>query len=151
MQNNYTVYAHINTINNKIYIGQTSQSLIRRFRADGEGYKKCTRFYKAIKKYGWDKFKHIVLFENLSLEEANEIEKYLIKKYQTTNPNFGYNINLGGYGFNAFSKDEISKKNKNNWEKGIYNKIKIPVYCVELNKEFESALEAQRQTGIDNS
>ena len=151
MQNNYIIYAHINMINNKIYIGQTSQSLTRRFRTNGDGYKNCTYFYKAIQKYGWNNFKHIILFEKLSLEKANEIEKYLIKKYQTTNPDFGYNINLGGHGLNSFSKENISKKTKDNWEKGVYDKIKNSVYCVELNKEFESALEAQRKTGIDNS
>lgn len=149
--NNYIIYVHINKINQKIYIGQTRQSINRRFRHNGEGYQKCTRFYSAIQKYGWDNFEHIILFENLSLEEANEIEKYLIKKYDTTNPNFGYNINTGGNGFNAFSGEIISLKNKEKWENGQYDNIKNAVYCIELQTTFESALEAERQTGIDNS
>lgn len=151
MENNYTIYAHVNKINHKIYIGQTKQKLNRRFRANGAGYKNSTRFYNDIQKYGWDNFDHIVLIENLTLEEANEVECFLIKKYDTINSDKGYNEALGGNGFSAFTSELIAKKNKQNWESGVYDNIKKRVYCVELNKEFDSALEAQRQTGIDNS
>lgn len=150
MNKKYCIYAHINLLNGKTYIGQTKQSLSRRFRS-GEGYKGCTLFYNAIKKYGWNNFKHIILLENLSLEEANLIEQYLIKKFDLTNKEKGYNISEGGNGFPLLSSELISKKNKENWEKGTYNNVKNKVYCVELEKSFESALEAERQTGIDNS
>ena len=55
---NYKIYIHKNKINNKIYVGQTKQSLSRRFRHNGEGYKHCICFYNAIQKYGWDNFTH---------------------------------------------------------------------------------------------
>ena len=37
----YCVYAHINKVNGKMYIGQTCQDINRRWR-DGDGYKGCT-------------------------------------------------------------------------------------------------------------
>ena len=151
MEKEYIIYVHINKTNNKIYIGQTKQKLSRRFRHNGEGYKKCSRFYEAIQKYGWDNFNHLILLENLTFEEANEIEKYLIKKYDSTNPEKGYNISLGGNGINLYSTNIITEKNKEHWSQGIYDNIKTSVYCIELDKQFESALEAQRKTGIDNS
>lgn len=147
----YIIYAHINKNNGKTYIGQTKQSLARRFRHNGEGYQKCSRFFDAIQKEGWDSFKHVILFENLTLEQANLIEEYLINKFDLRNEEKGYNINKGGHGFSQFISENISQSNKINWEKGIYDNIKNQVYCVELNRNFESVLEAERQTGIDNS
>lgn len=151
MNENYIIYAHINKINGKTYIGQTKQTLSRRFRKNGEGYKNCPTFYKAIQKYGWSNFKHIILFENLSLEQANLIEICLIEKFQLRNPLYGYNKDKGGRGIPQISSEEISNKNKENWKKGVYNNIKNKIYCIELNCSFESALEAERETNIDNS
>lgn len=56
----YSIYVHINKLNHKMYFGITKQNPKRRFR-DGEGYKSCTKFYKAIQKYGWDNFEHIII------------------------------------------------------------------------------------------
>lgn len=49
----YVVYVHINKTNLKVYVGQTGQSLQRRWR-NGRGYLNCkTYFSNAIKKYGF--------------------------------------------------------------------------------------------------
>lgn len=92
----YCVYVHINKINNKIYIGQTCQELNKRWRKDGSGYIGCTKFYNAIKKYGWDNFEHIVIRDELTLDEANLLEEYLITQYHSTDDRYGYNIQAGG-------------------------------------------------------
>ena len=93
----YKVYVHINKINEKKYIGITSQEPKVRW-ANGSGYKGCTAFYNAIQKYGWDEFDHKILFKDLTLDEACEKEIELIEKYQTTNKKYGYNISKGGKG-----------------------------------------------------
>ena len=146
--NNYKVYIHKNTINGKMYIGQTKQSLSRRFRG-GDGYSHCPYFYAAIQKYGWDNFQHYIYKDGLSQEEANQIEQELIQKYHTQNPDFGYNIADGGNNF--IPSQLISKNNIENWKNGIYDKIKNKVFCVELDRYFDSALDAERQIGVDNS
>ena len=90
---------HINKINGKLYIGQTGRKRMKdRYGKDGYQYHQCTHFWRAIQKYGWDNFEHIVLIENISKEMANIIESELIKKYDTTNAKYGYNITLGGDG-----------------------------------------------------
>ena len=93
--NNYYIYMHKNKINGKIYIGQTCQKPEYRWN-NGKNYINCSYFYKAIQKYGWDNFEHIILEENLTLEQANEKEEYYIKLYNSINPEKGYNLQKGG-------------------------------------------------------
>ena len=90
------IYCHI-APNGKIYIGQTSYPLNQRSGRNGTGYKTCVCFWNAIQKYGWENFGHVVLMDGLSKEMADIVEKELIKKYQTQNIEFGYNLSNGGY------------------------------------------------------
>lgn len=97
----WTVYRHINKINNKSYIGITQQRLLKRFKA-GLGYpeKDQPLFAKAIKKYGWSNFITEILETNIkTLEKANEREQYWIAYYHTWvyDPQCnGYNALPGG-------------------------------------------------------
>lgn len=93
MKKVWTVYMHISPSGKK-YIGITSQTLNQRWR-NGNGYKK-TAFFNSIIKYGWDNFENIVLYEKLSKKDACEKEKELIRKYNTRNRNYGYNVAIGG-------------------------------------------------------
>lgn len=92
----WVVYAHINKINNKVYIGITSIKPYYRRWQNGKHYKNNRHFNAAIQKYGWDNFAHEILFENLSKDEAFKKEIETIKFYNSTNPNLGYNISYGG-------------------------------------------------------
>lgn len=136
----FYVYMHVNKINHKKYIGITGQERIQdRWRSDGSGYKTQV-FGRAIQKYGWENFEHIILERELSEEEALEKEKYYIERHNTTNPDYGYNISKGG---------DIGT-----W--GVYNNgLSIPVYAYTIDGLFigyyPSMMEAERQTGIDNS
>lgn len=95
IENTYSVYCHTNKINGKRYIGITKQNPLKRWGTNGCNYKKLN-FYRAIQKYGWDNFKHEILFENLSKEDAENKEIELIAKYNTRDDMFGYNIAIGG-------------------------------------------------------
>lgn len=91
----YIVYKHTSPVG-KIYIGITKMNPIRRW-ANGLGYKNCSHFFNAILKYGWDSIRHEILYTGLTQEEAEYKEKELIIKYNSNNPDFEYNIQLGGY------------------------------------------------------
>lgn len=93
----FIVYAHVNKINNKKYIGITSKKPEARWGKDGANYRN-QHFNRAIEKYGWDNFDHLILYENLSEEEAKKLEIQLIEEYQVNNPDFGYNNSIGGDG-----------------------------------------------------
>ena len=93
----YCIYLHRNKINNKVYIGQTKFSDYPNKRwLNGKGYKENSSFYQDIQKYGWDNFDHIILANNLTLDESNRLEKQYIQEYNSTNPSIGYNSMPGG-------------------------------------------------------
>ena len=102
----YSVYIHI-TPNDKYYVGITSMPCVKRWNY-GNGYKSCSYFDKAIKKYGWNNIDHIILLENLTKESAEFYEQYFISFFETTNPNLGYNIERGGY--THLHSDETKKR-----------------------------------------
>lgn len=108
----YTLYVHV-VPNGKLYFGITFMPIQKRWRNSGFGYKSQQLFWRAIQKYGWDNIQHIILMENLSKDVACECEKYLIAKYQSNNPKFGYNIASGGEhnsGFHFSHTEEAKKK-----------------------------------------
>lgn len=109
----YTVYKHISP-SNKVYIGITSRKPNRRWSA-GKGYDNNDYFTKAINKYGWNNFKHEILFENLTKEEAEEKEIELIAFYKSDVRQYGYNIQHGGSSRGKHSEEtkrKIGEANK---------------------------------------
>ncbi len=157
----YTVYMHVNKSNLKIYIGITYQEVERRWRSNGNGYKNQV-FYNAIQKYGWDNFEHIILFENKTKEEAEELEILFIKTLMSNNCAYGYNVSNGGNSTGKISEDtkvKISKANKGRKcsketiekYKERWNKYPHPsskkVFCD--NKIFKNGKECARFYGIN--
>lgn len=110
----YVVYRHLFP-NGKSYIGITCvKPYTRRWRA-GSSYYKQPKIYNAILKYGWDKVKHEVLYENIPIEQANRIEQQMIAKYDSIKN--GYNVSTGGGGSYGIpcseeKKLKISRANK---------------------------------------
>ena len=107
MNKTWTVYIHTNKINGKKYIGQTCQNPIKRWN-NGKGYETSPRFYNAILKYGWENFSHEIIAENLTLEQANDLEMQLIAKYKTQDEKYGYNLDSGGH--NTQHSEETKRK-----------------------------------------
>ena len=143
-KDNYKIYAHINKMNGKVYIGQTCMKNPNYRWRSGKGYSETSHFGKAIKKYGWDNFEHIIIFDHLSLEIANIIEEELIKKFKTQDPLFGYNVMFGGNNkkhtdktkeklrkistgkkYTTERKEKMSKIVKLQWESGVRTKHKM--------------------------
>ena len=92
----YCVYKHTCLINNKSYIGITARRPEVRWGSNGRGYRNNAYFINAIKKYGWENFKHEILYDNLTLEEAQKKEIELIALLKSNIREYGYNISSGG-------------------------------------------------------
>ena len=116
----YTVYMHISP-NNKRYIGITSVEVDRRW-SNGYGYKKNEYFYRAIEKYGWDNFQHIIIARGLNKNDACWLEIELIKEWNTRDRDKGYNITKGGAGANGRIVSEETK-----------NKIRLATNFLNIN------------------
>lgn len=95
MEKIYIVYIHTNKINNKKYVGMTRMSLKERWKK-GTNYFHNEDLTNDVRKYGQENFDHEVYASGLTREEASELEKELIKKFDTTNPEYGYNLDSGG-------------------------------------------------------
>lgn len=109
---NYCVYAHTFP-NGKIYVGITKQKPNRRWRK-GKSYIQNPRLFRAFEKYGWENVKHEILLDGLTIEEAEEAERFLIKCLDLQNPDKGYNIAAGGLASNHSeeTKKKIGEKSK---------------------------------------
>ena len=105
----FSVYAHISP-NNKLYFGITSLKPEYRWYSDGSGYKHQVLFYRAIQKYGWNNFEHIIVAKNLSQSQACKMEQDLISMFHSNNPKFGYNNTNGGDGIHGYHHTEKAKK-----------------------------------------
>ena len=91
------IYIIRNTVNDKVYIGQTHVSIKLRFQNHLSAARRGLDYVigKAIRKYGEDKF-YVELLEECLIEELNEREKYWIKFFKATDNRFGYNMSIGG-------------------------------------------------------
>ena len=172
--NNYTVYMHVFP-DGKKYVGITGQNVEKRW-GKGRYYKSCTLVYEAIQKYGWDNIEHIILFEDLQKEEAEQKEIELIEFYNLSDERYGYNLCKGGR--TNFPNEKVLEKlrKKEPWNKGktkIYTQEQIynlstkvmelwedkiyrekhckKVRCIELNMIFDSLTEASNYFGMNNT
>lgn len=138
----YYVYIH-KFPNRKVYIGITRQKVKDRWK-NGKGYKENDYLVNAIKKYGWDNIEHIVLFENLTKEEAEQKEIELIAKYKSTKREFGYNIENGGNSVGKISKEtkmKISKtlKGRHCSPKTEFKKGRVQVLSEETKRKISES------------
>ena len=77
-KNTYSVYQHIFP-DGMIYTGLTHFVPVeKRFGKDGKRYSDNKTLWGYICKYGWDNTEHIVVQNNLSKEEAQQLERKLI-------------------------------------------------------------------------
>lgn len=99
---NMFIYKLTNILNNKIYIGLTTETISERCRkriAEAK-YKESRNSYilNAIRKHGSEVFKVEQLDTANTLEELQQKEIFYIQQYNSTDRNIGYNLTKGGEG-----------------------------------------------------
>jgi len=131
------IYKIINTINNKIYIGQSVD--IKRRWNDHKSELRRNAHYNTYLQQSWNKygegnfiFEVIEFNENFTTEDLNELEIYYIDKLKTFDNNFGYNLTIGGYYNEGKAKSVLQFNNLG-----------------EIIKEYKSTTEAEKETGIN--
>lgn len=90
------IYIIRNTVNNKVYIGQTKVSVDVRWQEHLRHAKYGDQIInRAMRKYGVDKF-YIEALEICSIDVIDYREMYYIDLYDSTNKSKGYNVSIGG-------------------------------------------------------
>ena len=136
---NWSVYV-LTVPNGKVYVGVTSKTPRVRWQY-GHGYSGNKAFYADIKKYGWKAISQeiVAVFDNA--DEAYELEKKLIKQYDSTNLCHGYNRSTGGSGTFGVQISEETRKRLSDSHKG-----KNHPHHNEWNKNISNALKAYYKT-----
>lgn len=152
------IYSITNIMNNKKYIGQTLRGFIERYNEYKYFIKNKSKLntylYNSFIKYGFDSFKFEIIDTGNSIQDLNEKEIYYIKKYNTTNRNFGYNLHEGGR--NSLFSDEtkmkmsINRKGKPKNKKWIEKAI-APKGSDEAKKYGRSKTDEQKKYLSENS
>lgn len=143
------IYKITNTVNNKVYIGQTVRTIAERY----EEHLWCARnhenryLYDAMNHYGLDKFE-INLIVEAPNEQLNDLERFYINKFKSANPLFGYNMTNGGSGVGGKLPEEIEKRRAANISKALkgrpQSKILVEKRTAKLRGQKRTAEQCQR-------
>lgn len=153
------IYIIRNTVNSKVYIGQTKVSVQTRW----QEHLRHARYgdqviNKAMRKYGIDKF-YIETLEICSLDAIDYREMYYIDLYDSTDKSKGYNVSIGG-STPRFKRKALSiatlvdlYKNQGLTLEEIANKFEVTRYIIttELKNAGVSIKERYREKEVFNS
>lgn len=92
------VYRATNKVNEKVYIGQTTYTLEQRQQSHMHDVRRKRNYHfgNALIKYGLDGFAWEEIDAGFSALELNDMERYWIQFYDSTNDFRGYNLKAGG-------------------------------------------------------
>jgi group I intron endonuclease len=153
-KNKCGIYIITNNINNKVYIGKSKNIYLRiknhitnlnRKIKNQENFHLISSWHK----YGKNNFNYNVL-EYLELNEdlLKEKELFYIMKYESTNPNKGYNIRLDtstGLIVSNETKQKLSKSGKESYLKNPNRKEKVSTFFKDFWKNNPETLENMKK------
>lgn len=156
-----SIYVLVNTVNGKLYIGQTKQYYQKRWQDHKDQSKKSRHLIsRAIKKYGFENFQKYVIYQTDEVDDKNKLidildfyEKKYIDQFNTTDHTIGYNVSTGGNGPCGYHLTKEQRKKISDTHKGKFNNPnrceKIYQYDFEFNliKIWPSNAEIKRQLG----
>ena len=76
------------------------------------------------------------------MSNIDDLERYYISKFNTTDSSKGYNLESGGNIGKKHSLKTIEKLLE------IHKNEKIPVYCIELDKTFDGLIDASKEFNV---
>lgn len=162
------IYKITNTIDGKIYIGQSID--IKHRRCCHEYDLKNQRHKNPHLQRAYNKNPDAFVFEiecTCKEEDLNNLEVFYIQKYNSTDPSLGYNLDAGGGGQGRMSEETKKKlsqskignqsmkgiKLSDEWKKHLSEAQphKKKVECIETGEIFDSFADAARKTGLNRT
>jgi group I intron endonuclease len=121
------VYLIRNVFNGKVYVGQTSQTLEKRWAQHVLDATLGSTFHihNAIRKWKVKSFEITLLKECPTRKDADDTERLCIQSFRSNDRKFGYNMTEGGYD----KKHESRKPSAH--EKAISQRLRdhLPIHC----------------------
>lgn len=126
-KNGMIVYLITNSVNGKVYVGKTENSITKRWaRHVCDSRTKQYAISKAIRKYGAGAFSMAELARASTRDQLNELERKFIAQFCSNKSGIGYNCTIGGDGnaghvLSAEGRRKVSdarKKLGTSWSKG---------------------------------
>lgn len=156
------IYKITNKVNNKIYIGQTINSLEQRFsrhKQDALSGRLDTHLARAIRKYGEDNFIAEIIDTAQTQDELTKKEYYWIGYYDACN--FGYNetndlFKCGGNTYKYKTKEELNsiclkiRESKLGGKNPASKRVKCKNIVTNEEKFFDSLSECQEYFSESN-
>lgn len=142
----FCVYKHTSP-SGKIYIGISGIDPVKRWNC-GCGYRSNFHFDNAIRKYGWRNFSHEILFDDLTKDEAEEMEIKLIQEYKSYMKRFGYNQDMGG---NSIGKASDETRRKQSEKKKLLTGEKNPFYGKKHSDETKQLIMQTKSSLLEHN
>lgn len=144
----YTIYKVTNCVNNKVYIGFTSNwpQRINSHKYDQRYDKNNKAFYNALKKYGWESFVWEAIYQSVDYEHTLKImEPHFINEYRSWvrfSDSNGYNTTRGGDGTRGWKRSqELIESHKQQ----MTGRQQTPEHVA---KRVKKGIETKEQKGI---
>lgn len=152
------IYKLTNTINNKIYIGQTKHTtkkyILRKFKYINEHSKRP--IIRSFIKYGPSNFKCKIIDIGTTKKQLDELEILNIQKYNSQNSKIGYNVTNGGEGgiggphFKNHAHSEKTKEQMRNFPSSRFATNKGKIFDNKWRKNIGIGV-SKKMTGIKKS
>lgn len=128
------IYCIKNKVNNKIYIGQSTDIYGRMRHHKSElrnNHHKNTYLQNSWNKYGEDNFEFYIL-EECDIDDLDTLERSYISKYNSMNREYGYNRESGGNAKKKASQETKNKISKNHVDVSGKNN---PMYGKKMDRQ----------------
>lgn len=114
------IYKATNKQNNKVYIGQTKNTLeYRKSQHERDcKYHRNSYFHEALLKYGFDSFVWEIMDSADTQEQIDLLERKYIEEYSSTKKECGYNLKFGGKEgglYNEECRRRLGESTKKKW------------------------------------
>ena len=124
----FNIYVMTNSVNKKVYVGQTIRELIPYFRTDftraikNNEKDRKPKLYNAMRKYGEDAFTIKVLAKTPDKMYADKLEQFFIKILKSQDRSKGYNVASGGGGSFGYKRSITERERELRRQNGLKRK-----------------------------